>query len=314
MLRVTENRRNLLKAATMYYSEGKTQAEIAKKMNISRPVISKMLQIARQEGIVEIYVKDENAHSISLALEIEKKYQLNDVIVVPKSIEFSKSTMKRNVAKAAVSYLTTHLVKDTKIGLSWGTTIAEVIDEMPYLSKPSITIHPLVGGIQSKHVFLDANHLTFLLAEKLSAQCTYFYAPALADTIELKELLAKSSMVETAIADAKKVDIALIGVGNPLDNTTWKELGYIEKTELTQAKTQGIVGDAVASLFDETGQTVMTDLTKRMMGMTIEDLIQIPNVVAIASGATKGTSIQALLNNQVIDTLIIDQSIAEKLI
>lgn len=57
----------------MYYSEGKTQAEIAKKMNISRPVISKMLQLARQEGIVEIYVKDENAHSIALALEIEKK-------------------------------------------------------------------------------------------------------------------------------------------------------------------------------------------------------------------------------------------------
>lgn len=56
----------------MYYSEGKTQAEIAKKMNISRPVISKMLQLARQEGIVEIYVKDENAHSIALALEIEK--------------------------------------------------------------------------------------------------------------------------------------------------------------------------------------------------------------------------------------------------
>ncbi|ANZ99167.1 sugar-binding protein [Carnobacterium divergens] len=312
-MRITEDRRNLLKAATMYYSEGKTQAEIAKKMNISRPVISKMLQLARQEGIVEIYVKDENAHSIALALEIEKKYQLNDVIVVPKSIEFSKSTIKHNVAKVAVSYLTTHLKKDTKIGLSWGTTIAEVIDEMPYLSKPGITIHPLVGGIQSQHVYLDANHLTFLLAEKLSAQCSYFYAPALADTIELKELLAESTVVETAMSDARKVELAIIGVGNPLGNTTWKELGYIEKKELIQANNQGIVGDAVASLFDETGQTVMTDLTKRMMGMTIEDLIQIPNVVAIASGSTKGTSIQALLNNHVINTLIIDQSIAEQL-
>lgn len=312
-MRITEDRRNLLKAATMYYSEGKTQAEIAKKMNISRPVISKMLQLARQEGIVEIYVKDENAHSIALALEIEKKYHLNDVIVVPKSIEFSKSTIKHNVAKAAVSYLTTHLKKDTKIGLSWGTTIAEVIDEMPYLSKPGITIHPLVGGIQSQHVYLDANHLTFLLAEKLSAQCSYFYAPALADTIELKELLAESTVVETAMSDARKVELAIIGVGNPLGNTTWKELGYIEKKELIQANNQGIVGDAVASLFDETGQTVMTDLTKRMMGMTIEDLIQIPNVVAIASGSTKGTSIQGLLNNHVINTLIIDQSIAEQL-
>src|SRR5690625_7728172 len=77
-----EERRLLVKAAKLYYFEGWTQAEIARKQNVSRPVISKMLNTAKKEGIVEIYIKDETLQTVELEQQLEKKYDLKEVIVV----------------------------------------------------------------------------------------------------------------------------------------------------------------------------------------------------------------------------------------
>ncbi|RAV23940.1 sugar-binding transcriptional regulator, partial [Staphylococcus warneri] len=42
--------RNMVKVATLYYKEGLTQAQIAKKMGVSRSLISKWLIDARKAG------------------------------------------------------------------------------------------------------------------------------------------------------------------------------------------------------------------------------------------------------------------------
>jgi len=53
-----EERRQLVKTANLYYIEGMTQEQIAKKVGVSRPVISKPLQKAKEYGIVEVFIKD----------------------------------------------------------------------------------------------------------------------------------------------------------------------------------------------------------------------------------------------------------------
>lgn len=67
-----DERRQIVKVATLYYFEGLTQAEIAKKVGVSRPLISKLLNKARENGIVEIYIRDENAHTVELENRLEK--------------------------------------------------------------------------------------------------------------------------------------------------------------------------------------------------------------------------------------------------
>lgn len=47
--------KDYVKVAIMYYDEGMTQAEIAKKMGVSRSLVSKILIDAREAKIVEIF-------------------------------------------------------------------------------------------------------------------------------------------------------------------------------------------------------------------------------------------------------------------
>jgi len=312
-MKISEDRRKMLKIVTMYYEQGMTQALIAQKMGISRPVISKILQQAKESGVVSISIKDESAYAVELGLRIEQKYQLDDVIVVPTNEQKQSQSVKKEVSRIAAFYLKERLNVGMNIGLSWGTTLADMIDEMPYCSFPTINVAPLVGGVSSEHLYFDTNHLVFRLAEKLNSRCQYFYAPALAESIELATVLNKSQLVSKALEQAKHVDFAIIGVGNPNESSTWKRLGYIEADELEIIKETGVKGDAVASLFDKNGQTVNNEISQRMLGIKVEDLVNIPDVMVIGCGEEKVESIKPLLIGRCCSILVIDQTIAEAL-
>lgn len=308
-----EDKRSILKIATLYYNEGLTQAEIAKKMEISRPLVSKILQEAKNIGIVEIYIKDEDAYSIALEMEIEKKYDLTEVIIVPNQKSATEAISKKNVGRAAASYLSSILPKVKKIGVSWGTTLAEFVDEMPFLQYPNVMVIPIMGGVGYSNVLYHSNHLAFLLAQKLNTTSTYFYAPALADTKKLKENLLESKMISVALSEGKDVDIAIVGVGNPVRSSTYRDLGYFTNSDIRELEEKGAIGDVAATFFDKSGRPVDTDVSSRMMGIELEDLKNIPCVIALATGKEKSDSLKALLSQHVIDVLIIDQASADEL-
>ena len=49
----------LVEVARMYYERNMTQAEIAAKLGVSRPLVGKLLEKAREMGIVNIEIKDQ---------------------------------------------------------------------------------------------------------------------------------------------------------------------------------------------------------------------------------------------------------------
>lgn len=298
---------------TLYYEEGLTQAEIARKIKISRPLVSKMLKEAKKTGLVEIYIKDENANAIALEIDIEKKYELQEVIVVPNKKSTTDAITKKNIGRACASYIGSILPQTKTIGISWGTTLAEFVDEMPYLQYPDIKIIPIMGGVGYSNVLYHSNHLAFLLAQKLSAKSTYLYTPALADSIRLKENLLESTMISTALTEGRNVDVAIVGIGNPIQSSTYKELGYFSNEDLIEFEQKGAIGDVVASFFNEHGEPVKTDISNRMMGINIDDLKVIPRTVVLATGKEKASSVKALLKKNIVNILVIDEEIAKNI-
>ena len=45
-----------IKAAEMYYLENGSQLQISKKMGVSRPTVSRLLQYAKDKGLVKIQI------------------------------------------------------------------------------------------------------------------------------------------------------------------------------------------------------------------------------------------------------------------
>src|SRR5690606_24422074 len=78
----TEHLRFLHTVASLYHLEGKTQAEIAGMLNVSRSRVLRALHEARAVGIVQISVVDPSRTDESLAADLERDLDLGRAVVV----------------------------------------------------------------------------------------------------------------------------------------------------------------------------------------------------------------------------------------
>ena len=81
MRKVIDDPRLMVRVCDLYYNQGISQQQIAKDLNLSRPTVSRVLALAREQGIVKISISNVDAvEHWELERKLEKKYGLQKVI------------------------------------------------------------------------------------------------------------------------------------------------------------------------------------------------------------------------------------------
>lgn len=309
-----DERRLLVRVAKMYYIEGLTQSEVAKRINMSRPSVSKIIQKAFDEGIVEFYIKDITQLSVELENELEHKYGLQEAVVVPSYDQQHELLTKQAIGKAAASYLVKRLEHVRSIGLSWGTALYQMVNEFPYKNMSNLKVVPLVGGLGRQKGELHSNQLTYELAKKVNGKSVFLYAPAIAENEDLKERLVNTEDIKKTLDEGKTVDVACVGLGNPFESSTMVDIGYLNNKDLEVLEKSGVVGDISSRFVDMNGNKVENTINNRVIGIEGDDLKDIKEVIGVAYGNNKIRAIQAILNGGYLDVLITDDKTAEALL
>ncbi|TWT01109.1 sugar-binding transcriptional regulator [Planomicrobium sp. CPCC 101079] len=305
-----EERRQIVKVSKLYYFDGQTQAEIAKKIGVSRPVISKLLNKARDIGIVEIYIKDESAHTVELEHRLEKKYNLKEAIVIP-TADMTKEMVKQALGKAASVYVSKNLQGIKSLGLSWGSTLSKFVQEYPYEQHRELKIIPLVGGMGRKLVEIHSNLLAYQLAQKMNSNCSYLYAPAMVGSYELKQRLIQSEDIAMVLEEGRNVEMAVVGIGNPFEGSTMTTMDYLTERDLESLQDAGAAGDIGSRFFDAAGKQIQHPLNDLVIGLDLNEFKNIPEVIGIVEGTHKADSVKAALSGGYLDVLVIDDATAE---
>ena len=73
----------VVRAAWLYYEDGLTQAQIATRLFVSRQTVGRLLESARQHGIVRIELDAQYLAAMDLATQVREKFGLRDAVVVP---------------------------------------------------------------------------------------------------------------------------------------------------------------------------------------------------------------------------------------
>lgn len=300
-----EERRHLVKVAKLYYFDGQTQAEIAKKLGVSRPVISKLLNKARENGIVEVYIKDENAHTVELEHQLEEKYGLKEAIVVPAG-DLPADLVKHALGKAASFYISKNLEGVDSLGISWGSTLSKFVQEYPFEKHQQLKVVPLVGGMGRKLVDIHSNLLAYQLAQKLASNCSYLYAPAMVESYELKERLVQSEDIAMVLEEGRNVEMAVVGIGNPYESSTMSVMNYLTPADLESLKQAGAAGDIGSRFFNAAGNPIKHPLNDLVIGLDLAEFKNIPEVIGIVEGSHKAISVKAALAGGYLNVLVID--------
>jgi lsr operon transcriptional repressor len=72
----------------------------------------------------------------------------------------------------------------------------------------------------------------------------------------------------------------------------------------------GAVGDVLGWVLDAEGRPIDHPINERVIGIGLEDLRRIPDVILAAGGAHKQPIIRAVLGLGVVDTLVTDEATA----
>ena len=303
----------LSKVSTLYYLRDRTQQEIADRLRISRPTVSRLLQEAQAQGIVRITVVPPNGLLVDLESRLEAGFGLVEAQVVAAERRQGADMLRRQIAAAAAAYLTRTVQRGETIGLAWGTTLSEMVNAMALLPTDDVRVVQLLGGIGPPEAEAYAASITRGVAQRLGAAPVVLAAPGIVATPGVRDALGEDPHIRVALKQYDALDTAFVGIGSLASNpllTDGRTLPPAIYRELVAARA---IGDIALRFFDASGSFVRTSLDDRLLGVTAEQLRNAKRVVAVAGGPEKVDAICAALGSGIIDVLVTDQITAEAL-
>ena len=149
--------------AKLYYKSDYSQQQIANKLNLSRPTVSRLLQYAKEKGFVQINIADPIEDNSSLEEALCEKYNL-DVVKIAYAPLNTTNEIKKSISMKAADYLYEITFKDGDIiGVSWGTTIYNMALNLKHKALKGVQV-PIKGWDKSftkQYIRLRSSRIIF---------------------------------------------------------------------------------------------------------------------------------------------------------
>lgn len=310
-----ENTRLLYKIAHAYYLEELTQAKIAKRFGLSRIKVSRLLKQAKQRQIVHITLVPPADDFTRIEDELERRYGIEEAIVVPVQNPKNPEAMVRELGPAAAECLIRRISGNEIIGITWGTTMLSVVDAVPAHPFPDVTVVQTNGGLGPVENLEHSTELIRRLAQKFGARSRLLNAPGVVSTREAARALKTDRHIAETLAMAAGAHIALVGLGilSP-DSVLMRDGSILTKKDVDLLNRAGAVGDVALRYLDKNGRLLDLEINDRIIGLTFEQIRSIPCVIAVAGGERKLDVIRSALIAKIPNVLVTDRATAKRLI
>ena len=243
---------------------------------------------------------------IELEQKLQEKLQIPRVIVVAGNVD-EDELVRKEMGRAVANLMRQLVEENDTIAITGGSTVAEVanmIIENPQLN--SVLFIPARGGVGENHEY-QANTIVSQMAKKTSGKYQLFYVPDILSE-ETYNSLIKESHIQESMAKIRSARILIHCIGNAkimaekrgVDQNT---LDFLDKYQAT--------GEAFGYYFAEDGKIVHK---MNIIGLKLEDLDNIPNIIAIAGGRTKAKAILSVLKYNFNQTLVTDEGAAKEML
>lgn len=307
-----EKQRLSIEAARLYYLSDYSQQDIAARLGVSRPTVSRLLQYAKERGYVRIDIVDPLEDLDALAQDLKRKYTLDTVMVCYSPLN-EYQEIQKHISRKAAEYLH-EIVQDTDIiGVTWGTTMYSVARQLQPKQVKGVEVVQLKGGVSHSHVNTYAAEIVNLFAEAYHTAARYLPLPVIFDSIAVKEMVEKDRHIQRIIELGRQANIAVFTVGTVKDDALLFRLGYFNKEEQERLQRTG-AGDICSRFFDAQGNICIDEINNRTVGIDLSDLRKKEKSILVAGGQRKIEAIQAALTGKYANILVTDQYTAQALL
>ena len=301
----------MIQAARLYYEKDMTQSQIAKEMGISRPLVSILLTEAKACGIVTFQIHDVVNSRQLMINQLEQKFPGIRFQIIPD--ESSEDATDNLLAKTAFQFCFNQLTDVKNIGIGWGSMLSRmttvVANGAAGQCHSDKNLFPLVGGIRTSYRGYHTNEIVRMIGEKTGMDVHYLYFPAFFDETADLEYIKKMEDFQFINQLWNDMDLALVSISN---YPSYPDIGIKYRFGNDLMK-KNAVGRLLAYYYDVEGNLIDPWINGAMQS-DIQQLRSTNQVVAVCSTQLRPECVIGALLTNVIKTILLPESLAEKII
>ncbi|MCM6761248.1 transcriptional regulator [Rathayibacter sp. ZW T2_19] len=294
-------------AARRFYLDDRTRIEIAEELGITRFRVAKLLDDARERGLVTITVSDPGAVNAELSERLRSTFGLQRVLAVQTANEENR-VVRESLGRVAAELLESIVVETDVLGLSAGRTLITMSHFLTRLSSAEIVQMTGMAGEMGE----TAGDVVRSVSQLSGALARPIYAPLLVSDAETAQSLRSQEEISSVFARFGEITKGVVAIGSwdPPESQLYNNLQPVERERLAGL---GARAEVCASLYTADGSR-LDELGERTLTISLAQLRRIPEVIAVAGGPRKTAAIRAVLDAGFITTLITDAMTAERLL
>ncbi len=298
-----------VRAAWLYFMEGLTQAEIARRLGTTRLRINRILVDARHNGLVSITLNSELASCVALEQELIRDFKLKAAVIVPTPADEEQipAILGRATAGFVSHYLEHHKIRG--FGIGWGRTLREMIRHVRAGRYPDLCVNSMMGGL-TRGLEINTFDVVSELARRLNSQCQYLAAPIYAGSPASRDTIMAQDIFRDAFRRIETDELAVLSVGDVSKRSMLVHYGLPEDVGIRELRAAGAVCDVIGQFIDARGRPIDHPLNRRSIALPLEGLLRVPTVVFAAGGHYKVHAIAAVLRGGYGSVFVCDEATA----
>lgn len=305
MLETAMDLQLLHRAASAYYVDGVRQAEVAERLGVSRPTVSKLLAEARRIGMVRFEVLEPPTADLpDLAARLQDVLGVRSVRIAPGN---QVQRDYRGIGDLLGEELRSMDLQRGEVLLISSGKTTYAVSGMPGLPElPGVVIAPTVGGQQETDPSFQTNEIVRRFADRTRAEPKFMFAPASPSEQLWESLQADPSFREITDLWARARAV-VVGIGEPYQ-------GRAALTSVVPRDEPALVpavGDINLHFYDIDGHPVSYPGSELLVRPPRELLNALPTSIAMAAGERKAPSILAGARTGLYTTLLTDEPTAQ---
>lgn len=303
----------LAAVARRHYLMHQSKVEIAEELGVSRFKVARMIEAARERGLVRIEIVRQGTLDVDTSARLQEEFRLAHAVVVDTAdaVDTDPGTVRQQLGRAAADLLSEIVVAGDVLGLPWSRSVHAAVGALTGLAH--VDVVQLTGAIALPDFDSSAVDIVRRAARVAGGRAHVFYAPFVLDSEDSADALRRQPAVAGGLSRASEVTKALVGVGRWAsgESTIHDLLSDKERRALAR---EGVVGELAGVFFDADGQPLRTALTPRLITLDADQLAAIPEVVAVVAGASKLEAVSAALRGGLVQGLVTDATLARALL
>lgn len=304
----------LVNVARMYYDRDLTQAEIGRRLHVSRSTVSRLLQEARDANVVTISINYPWKRDMLLERQLFERFPLREVRVL-RSMDRSMEEVFKGMGLLAAEFLDAFVWEGMTLGVSYGRSIAATIQQLTPSRHVPMNVVQILGALGLGNPLIEVPDLVREIAVKYGASYRYLFTPMIVESEQTRSLLLREPKVQETLDLGRHADAVILGIGSHAATASgliWT--GYLTERDIAFLRDNGAVGHMCAQHFDAAGRELDVAFNRRVISIGLNALRQIETVIAVAGTADKAAAILGALRGDYIDVLITDDEAARQIL